>query len=210
MPRVWRARGAQPKVAEIRGVSSGVPKVAPEVKVSFYGTKTKSSFYPAVPHGIVHAPEREVVDETSTAYSSQRSRSGSSMVFVTKRSFYKRPVKGTLKEKRGVDLEVEKSSGDLEEAPVVSNCAAVEAENVKNCEVEVKTCEQAVEPIETEDIKEENQPEIQEDLAPIGEAATSALSDWIRLPDQRPWADSLDDSDEESFCGLANWPDSKI
>ena len=178
--------------------------MAPEVKVSFYGTKTKSSFYPAVPHGIVRAPEREVVDETSTAYSSQRSRSGSSMVFVTKRSFYKRPVKGTLKEKRGVDLEVEKSSGDLEEAPVVSNCAAVEAENVKNCE-------QAVEPkIETEDIKEENQPEIQEDLAPIGEAATSALSDWIRLPDQRPWADSLDDSDEESFCGLANWPDSKI
>ena len=171
MPRVWRARGAQPKVAEIRGVSSGVPKVAPEVKVSFYGTKTKSSFYPAVPHGIVRAPEREVVDETSTAYSSQRSRSGSSMVFVTKRSFYKRPVKGTLKEKRGVDLEVEKSSVK-EEAPVVSNCAAVEAESV--------TCEQAVEPIETEDIKE-NQPEIQEDLAPIGEAATSALSDWIQI-----------------------------
>ena len=180
-----------------------------EVKVSFYGTKTKSSFYPAVPHGIVRAPEREVVDETSTAYSS-RSRSGSSMVFVpTKRSFYKRPVKGTLKEKRGVDLEVEKSSVK-EEAPVVSNCAAVEAESVKNVEVEVKTCEQAVEPkIETEDIKEENQPEIQEDLAPIGEAETPA-SDWLRLPDQRPWADSLDDSDEESFCGLANWPDSKI
>ena len=109
-----------------------------------------------------------------------------------------------------VDLEVEKSSVK-EEAPVVSNCAAVEAESVKNVEVEVKTCEQAVEPkIETEDIKEENQPEIQEDLAPIGEAATSALSDWIRLPDQRPWADALDDSDEEPFRGPANWPDSKI
>ncbi len=193
MPRVWRARGAQPKVGEIRG--SGVPKVAPEVKVSFYGTKSKSSFYPAVPHGIVRAPEREVVDETSTAYSSQRSRSGSSMVFVpTKRSFYKRPVKGTLKEKQGADLEVEKSSVK-EEAPV-ENCAVVEAESVQTVEVEVM--QKAVEP------------KIQEDLAPIGEAETPALSDWIRLPDQRPWADSLDDSDEESFCGLANWPDSKI
>ena len=41
----------------------------------------------------------------------------------------------------GVDLEVEKSSV---KAPVVSNCAAVEAESVKNVEVEVKACEQAV------------------------------------------------------------------
>jgi len=93
-------------------------------------------------------------------------------------------------------------SQQAQQARHVSNCAAVEAESVKNVEVEVKTCEQAVEPkIETEDIKEENQPEIQEDLAPIGEAETRR---------SRRWADALDDSDEESSCGRANWPDSKI
>ena len=39
------------------------------------------------------------------------------------------------------------------------------------------------------------------------ETAETEITSWIRLPDQKPWADSLDDSDEECFCGIANWPE---
>ena len=269
MPRVWRARGAQPKVnVEVEGVSRffsvGVLKVAPEAKVSFYGTPKAKSFYPAQSPGIFRAPELgpQVVDETnetSTAYCSQRSRCSSAATMP--RSFYK-PVKRSkarrcerserLRQSVRVDPQEEERRENAETAETASGMVE-KAEQVKSVAMVDFECSDCVEKVdeaeclECEEARKDEQPQqsqqwqhdiakepetpkeslksvkVSEELPEEGdiadadgngnegletvETAETEITSWIRLPDQKPWADSLDDPDEECFCGIANWPE---
>ena len=206
MPRVWRARRAQP----VNDFS--VLKVA-EAKVSFY--RTKSSFYPAHPQipgipGIVRIrAERtavvEATDDSSTAYCSQRSRCSSVAASPLPRSFY--PVKRDRNERLRSKMkdESEETGETVKEKDKPEQVSVETADSPQSAPCEES--EEAQSEVNQEVDEQQNQEVMEEVMEDV-----KVTTGWIRLPDQGLWADSLEDSDEEAFCGLANWqpvPDSQ-
>ncbi|CAK9072173.1 unnamed protein product [Durusdinium trenchii] len=53
-------------------------------------------------------------------------------------------------------------------------------------------------------IENQNQP-----VEALETSQQTSQQTWLRLSGAKRWADSLEDPDEEQFCGLANWPQKK-